>query len=146
MSKKDFEKYVARFFYEPFSWGRNDCCLFAANAHYMVNGIDYMQRYRGYRSELGAWSMAMRNFGTTNMKEILLKMASRNHWTKVRASNAKDGDITTRKLPRGTTCFPDGYSVALVVSGRVWAPASNRLLSTPLDDQSNEIWRLNTCL
>lgn len=38
-----------------FSWGENDCCLFAADCCVAVCGIDPAEQYRGrYRTEIGA--------------------------------------------------------------------------------------------
>lgn len=38
----------------PFEWGKNDCCLFAANAVEIMTGVDYAKKYRGYKTKLGA--------------------------------------------------------------------------------------------
>lgn len=40
---------------QPFIWGQNDCCLFAADAVLELTGIDYAQNYRGiYQTEEAA--------------------------------------------------------------------------------------------
>jgi hypothetical protein len=33
----------------PFRWGRNDCCIFAADAMLAITGEDPMAEHRGYR-------------------------------------------------------------------------------------------------
>lgn len=38
----------------PFEWGKNDCCLFAANAVEAMTGVDPAKKYRGYKTKLGA--------------------------------------------------------------------------------------------
>ena len=38
----------------PFSWGTNDCCLFAANGVQAMTGIDFAEPYRGYSTARGA--------------------------------------------------------------------------------------------
>ncbi|MGF7180380.1 DUF6950 family protein [Tunturiibacter psychrotolerans] len=40
---------------EPFKWGSNDCCLYAANAILACTGVDIASDFRGiYKSEFGA--------------------------------------------------------------------------------------------
>jgi hypothetical protein len=38
----------------PFAWGRQDCCLFVADAVQAIWGVDPAQGLRGYRSAAGA--------------------------------------------------------------------------------------------
>ena len=39
----------------PFRWGKNDCCLFAADAIESMTGVDLAREFRGtYKTELGA--------------------------------------------------------------------------------------------
>jgi hypothetical protein len=38
----------------PFSWGENDCCLFAADSVLKITGHDYAHELRGYDSALSA--------------------------------------------------------------------------------------------
>lgn len=38
----------------PFEWGKNDCCLFSANAVQVMTGVDPAKKYRGYKTKLGA--------------------------------------------------------------------------------------------
>jgi hypothetical protein len=38
----------------PFEWGKNDCCLFAADAVLAMTGEDPAESKRGYSSALGA--------------------------------------------------------------------------------------------
>ena len=40
---------------QPFEWGVNDCCLYAANAILAYTGVDIASEFRGiYKSEFGA--------------------------------------------------------------------------------------------
>jgi cell wall-associated NlpC family hydrolase len=43
---------------EPFAWGKNDCCIFAADAILAMTGIDVAADYRGksYSDEAGAFA------------------------------------------------------------------------------------------
>ena len=44
---------------EPFIWGINDCCVFAANIQKELIGIDYAEKFRGtYSTEEEAWKLA----------------------------------------------------------------------------------------
>lgn len=45
----------------PFSWGNNDCCLFAANAVRSITGLDFGASFRGYSDEAGAIEALRRN-------------------------------------------------------------------------------------
>lgn len=38
----------------PFTWGSNDCCLFAADAVEAITGIDHAAALRGYDSAVSA--------------------------------------------------------------------------------------------
>lgn len=40
--------------YQPFEWGRNDCCLFAAAAVEAMTGEDYARRFPVYRTQAEA--------------------------------------------------------------------------------------------
>lgn len=46
----------------PFEWGKNDCCLFAANAVEAMTGVDPAKKYRGYKTKLGA-AKKLKNIG-----------------------------------------------------------------------------------
>lgn len=40
---------------QPFAWGANDCCIFAADVVYALTGVDHAAELRGrYRSAAGA--------------------------------------------------------------------------------------------
>lgn len=47
--------------FTPFKWGKNDCCLFAADAVLAMTGVDPAKRLRGYRTALGAARKAKRH-------------------------------------------------------------------------------------
>lgn len=58
MRRADWQLRLAAFVQErasmPFEWGRNDCCLFAADAVQAMTGGDPAAPMRGYSSALGA--------------------------------------------------------------------------------------------
>lgn len=53
----------------PFSWGANDCALFAADAIVQMTGVDLAKPWRGYRSERGALTRIQKAGG---LREIAL--------------------------------------------------------------------------
>jgi hypothetical protein len=38
----------------PFEWGKNDCCLFVADAVRELHNIDFAENFRGYKTKFGA--------------------------------------------------------------------------------------------
>ena len=56
---------------EPFQWGENDCCLFAADAILAMGGDDVASDVRGrYKTAIGARRI-MKNLGAANVVELL---------------------------------------------------------------------------
>jgi hypothetical protein len=58
MRRHDWQMRLAAFAKEraamPFEWGKNDCCLFAADAVLAMTGTDPAESLRGYASALAA--------------------------------------------------------------------------------------------
>lgn len=56
----------------PFVWGKNDCCLFGADAILLQTNIDTAAHYRGkYSTAVGA-KRAMSKRGAANLDELLM--------------------------------------------------------------------------
>ena len=56
---------------EPFQWGENDCCLFAADAIIAMGGEDVAKDVRGrYKTAIGARRI-MKSLGASNLVELL---------------------------------------------------------------------------
>ncbi len=56
----------------PFIWGKNDCCLFAADAILLQTNIDTASSYRGkYSTSLGA-KRAIKKRKANNLDELLM--------------------------------------------------------------------------
>jgi hypothetical protein len=52
---RHFHQFLLESAGEPFVWGRNDCCLYAANAILAYTGVDVASEFRNlYKSEFGA--------------------------------------------------------------------------------------------
>ena len=58
---------------EPFQWGENDCCLFAADAIIAMGGEDVAEDVRGrYKTAIGARRI-MKNLGANSVVELLVQ-------------------------------------------------------------------------
>ncbi len=56
---------------QPFEWGSNDCCLFAADAIIAMGGKDVAEDVRGrYKTAIGARRI-MKNLGAVNVVDLL---------------------------------------------------------------------------
>ncbi len=91
---------------EPFSWGKNDCALFAANCVKAMTGFDPSRGHRGYRTPAGALrKIKAAGFETyVELAEAMFK--------KIHISRAGVGDLAIIDTGRG----PLGM-VAGVVTG-----------------------------
>jgi hypothetical protein len=57
---------------EPFAWGSNDCCLFAADAVIAITGEDPAKDLRGYSTALQAARIVKAHGGMAQMATTLL--------------------------------------------------------------------------
>lgn len=68
-----FSQFVAERQSIPFAWGRNDCCLFAADCVLALTGRDLAADYRGiYRSEKTAYKLLKELGGITALADASL--------------------------------------------------------------------------
>ncbi|ATA23545.1 hypothetical protein BIY26_09550 [Brenneria goodwinii] len=71
----------------PFSWGKNDCLLFAADCVAAMCGQDFAAQYRGtYDNEVGAKKVLLKTHGT-------LEKAIGSCLTEVPVKQAQRGDV-----------------------------------------------------
>lgn len=87
----------------PFSYGTNDCALFAANILKECTGIDFASDYRGrYNSKYSAYRLLAKNGGN---EAILLRKG----FVKIHNNYAKAGDVCIYKnafgIYDGRNCF-----------------------------------------
>ncbi|MFQ6249652.1 DUF6950 family protein [Yersinia enterocolitica] len=92
----------------PFSWGENDCCLFAADCAFATCGIDPLANYRGkYDSALSARKALLRGHGSiigifdSVFERVPLKLAQR-------------GDIVVFSGEQGQTA-------GVIWGGQIWS-------------------------
>lgn len=57
----------------PFEWGKNDCCLFVADAVLAITGVDYAKSLRGYRTRLGAARRLVKAGGLCSIVSSILE-------------------------------------------------------------------------
>jgi hypothetical protein len=106
---------------QPFAWGVNDCCTFAADWVQLCTGVDYAQAWRGrYVSGLGA----VRVLDEAGGVEVLVDSLGLNRVTPQLAGR---GDIVAQQAGRGVTlgvCL--GVTTAFVAEdGLVFGPLSS---------------------
>lgn len=75
----------------PFSWSRDNCCLFAADWAHVLTGTDPAAQFRGgFLSALGAMRIVRDHGGIANIADTML---TAHGWE--RTDNPKYGDIAT---------------------------------------------------
>lgn len=78
---------------DSFEWGRNDCCLFAADCIHAMTGIDPAEPYRGkYSSRLEGYKI-MREFCGGALSESIDKMGTLYGYIEVKPVFAQRGDL-----------------------------------------------------
>lgn len=134
------EEYLNSRLLHRFTWGKHDCCLFAADALVYCGYPDYLAEIRGYSTELGGWMMLRRKAGVTGLKEALQWIASRNGFTPVEDA-FQDGDVALMNVPcRTMEYFTENAGIAIYFSGRFYTTAPVGVL--PLEpERVIECWR-----
>tara|TARA_R110002124_G_scaffold165640_3_gene333016 strand:- start:749 stop:1153 length:405 start_codon:yes stop_codon:yes gene_type:complete len=111
-------------------WGKNDCCLFAADAIEVITGVDNASEFRGrYTTELGA-KRALLRYGAGDIRSTF---------------TAKFGQPVARlKAVRGDIALViiDGVERVGVVYGKIYLVSDKGLVTLPLN-QSVSIWSIN---
>lgn len=84
---------------QEFSWGTNDCCLFACNWVLSCTGVDLAADFRGhYKDQLGAVRIMRKFVGDSAAAEDLVrgvaeKIADQHAIAEVRPALAQRGDV-----------------------------------------------------
>ena len=81
----------------PFSFGRHDCCIFAANIVRAMTGVDLMKGLRRYRSAASA-ARIMRRAGHERLVAMITSVMREHGCTSVRPSLARRGDVVMAKV------------------------------------------------
>jgi hypothetical protein len=100
---------------EPFEYGSNDCCAFAAGAVQAISGEDFYAPYRGqYSTEFGALR-ALQEIGQGDVEKTI---------------DALFPEIGIGHAQRGDLAFFDG-SVGVVMGGFAWFVSDEGLERVP---------------
>lgn len=95
----------------PFSWGKFDCCVFAAECVKAQTGVDHLSEFRGrYSTKLGAHRLLKSHGG---IEAILDKKFKRVKCD----TQISRGDLVLFNSPDGVTLG--------VMFNAVWAPTNN---------------------
>ena len=113
----------------PFEWGKNDCCLFVADAIEHITGNDYAAEYRGtYTTELGAYrSLKKRGDGT-------VASAWAAHFPEIPVNAMGRGDVAlvlVKEEPAVSICF----------GARLWIVSKQGLITLPRSE-AVKAWRV----
>lgn len=115
---------------EPFAWGKNDCCLFVADAVEQITGTDFASDYRGtYSTEKGAYK-ALKKQGD----ETVAAAWSR-HFPEIPVQEMGRGDVAlviSEGQPATAICF----------GARLWV-VSKKGLITLCRSQAIQAWRID---
>lgn len=112
---------------EPFAWGRNDCCLFAADAVLAVTGQDLAADLRGRYATAREAEVLLRAHGG------LLMLADARLGPEVPVGLAQPGDV-------GVTVQNGRDTLAVAAGGHWFAPAAIGLVVI-YDYQVQRAWR-----
>ncbi|NWO06875.1 MAG: hypothetical protein HLX50_14620 [Alteromonadaceae bacterium] len=113
---------------QPFEWGSNDCCLFAADAILAMGGRDVAKDVRGrYKTAIGAHRI-MKKLGSGSLVELLTQRLGE-----------PDGLITRGSI---IVVESNGELVAGVFYQKPWALTERGLQGMPLESIVQS-WSLN---
>lgn len=101
---------------EPFEYGVNDCCLFAAGAVEIMTGIDPMPEFRGKYDSLKGSIQALKDIGNGDLEATL---------------DGKFEPIEIGMAQRGDLAFHEG-SVGVVAGSFAWFVSDDGLERIPL--------------
>jgi hypothetical protein len=117
--------------HEPFSWGVNDCCLFAADAVVAVMGVDLAGDLRGTYSDA---SSALHVLRDESVEQII--------GDRLEAIGAEDAPVAYGRMGDIGIIAIDGRLTAAVCSGGHWyAPAKDGLAHVSLLSAARR-WRV----
>jgi hypothetical protein len=115
---------------QPFCWGKNDCCLFAADAIQVITGVDHASEFRGrYTTAIGA-KRALIRYGKGDIKHTFNAKFGK----PIGGLNASRGDISLVNI--------NGEDIVGVVFGNIYVVSEPGLLQLPLS-QALGIWSIS---
>ena len=122
----------------PFSWGDNDCCMFAADCVLEIMGYDPASDLRGKYSTRGQAFRVLRRIFGGGVAQVMEVKAIKYNWCEINTLCASRGDVAT-------VVAPDGHQSLAVIdlSGRYLAfPGDTGLIRVPLS-HALRAWGIN---
>jgi len=122
-----FNEFIKGRYGVPFSWGSQDCCVFAADGVLAITGHDFAQPYRGYSTADEAAELLVEVGGCESL-------ASRCLGDPVRWTMAGRGDVVLHQV--------DGRESLGLCAGAVFvAPGVDGLIQFPMSN-ALKAWRV----
>lgn len=100
---------------EPFVYGVNDCCMFAAGAMIAITGIDPIPEFRDQYNSLASSVRAIKELGAGDLEKTI---------------DGKLPEIPVGLAQRGDVAFYDG-SLGVVMDGYAWFVSDDGLERIP---------------
>jgi hypothetical protein len=122
---------ITRAWSKPFSWGSNDCCLFACDCVLAMTDVDIAASFRGYRSRVEAREFLKKNGGVGGIAEAV---AVHYEIPLIAPLCAGRGDIFLLDAGHGET-------LGVCTGDRIVCPGFQGLLSFPIL-QGIRAWRI----
>jgi len=116
---------------QPFVWGENDCCLFAAHCVEVITGIDLSGDYRSYKTKAEALRLLKKYGGVAGIAEAIAKQ---HNILEILPLNAQRGDVCLFDIGRGDT-------LGVIAGEHIFAPGPDGLLGFPVL-QAKRAWRI----
>ncbi len=113
---------IAHAWAKPFTWGENDCCLFACDCGLAITGTDLAASLRGYRTFDEAQEILKRFGGVGAVADAMTELHG---VPKIPALQAKRGDICLIDIGRGET-------LGVCAGDRIICPGLRGLVAYPL--------------
>lgn len=117
---------------EPFSWGANDCAMFAADAIEAMTGVDVAAEFRGkYSTKLGAFKAIKKIVGGSTVADAAVYCAEKHGLREYQYPlMAKRGDLAIVRNDVG-----EEIAGIVALNGRhVWVPGNSGLVSLSIMD------------
>lgn len=109
-----------------FSWGKNDCALFACDCALAITGVDHAAKFRGtYKTKAGAFLMLRK---IEDVKS-LLELADKYLGERIELSQAKRGDVVALMMDNfyALGVVTGSNAVFVTLSGTQTVPVSSCL-------------------
>lgn len=113
---------IARVWTKPFTWGQNDCCLFACDCALAMTGTDMAATLRGYTNFDEAQEILKRFGGVAAVADAMTELHG---VPKIPALQAKRGDICLIDVGNGET-------LGVCAGDRIICPGFRGLVAYPL--------------